>query len=453
MIEAGQQTDRTTANKANSAAAERPIIVHGSNNGARITALALAAAGFKPHISMTTAPNTDRVWQAVLALSPAAKTMLETLGVWQRLTQPTAPVCDISVFGSATAWRQNNGLSFAPAHNRSFVPSGDIEPAEETPEEISLLAHIVSLADLTMALDAALNDAIAADTIDNLAAPLTDFDRHSGAATLENGDTHEAALLIDCAANPAPWGRDMAALAHDYKMAALVGRVSTAKPHGQVATQLFLPEGPLALLPLPHGIEKTGKDDAPHQRALIWSLPRAKAEALAAVDPSLLDDALADATGGQVGAIKSQGPLAVQNLSLKLNQLYVDGHLCISGDGAHMVHPMAGQGFNLTLRDAAVLADCLYEARRVGLAADGPHILAEFVRQRRGDAAITGALTHMLATVFSGPAAKISGPLGRLGLQMTGTLAARRPQLAAALRAQADGRATATPRLMRGVQF
>ena len=426
----------------------RPIFIHGHGNTACVTALALAHAGQPVHMALPdkgpdkapdkapeTGPKTGPqaptppLWQSVLALSPAAKTMLESLAVWPKLTAATSMVCDMAVYGSAADWADGRGLSFAapPENQAPLLP----------------LAHIVSLADLTAALRAAVHAAIARGEIQALPAPIVDFDPADGTVFLRDGTRRQAALMIDGQRHPAAWRQDAPRLAYDYDMAALVGAVKTTQPHGQTAVQLFLPPGPLALLPLAE----------PNRRAMIWSMPKERAEALQAAPKDMFEAELTRACGTPVGRISADGPLAVQELALRLADIYVDRHLCLLGDAAHSVHPLAGQGFNLSLRDAALLADCLYEAGGLGLAADGPHVLAAFIRQRRGDAGLTAAVTHGLVQMFCGPTSSLTGPLGRLGLRLTGELAERLPAVKKTFTRQADGAARGLPRLMRGATF
>ncbi len=446
---------------------KRPIIIHGGGNSAAITALALAAAGCRPFISRPNAPVTKQKNKpknqpknsdvsndnapSVLALSAAAKTMLESLSVWSRLKTPGTPVLDMAVYDSAENWRRDDGLSFAEPVDatKSDAAKSDAAHTDKTASAknastetaVNVLAHIVGLSDLSAAINAALEAALAEESVRALPAHISDFDKTDGTVTLQNGETITAALLIDTSRD-APWQRDSAAMRHDYDMAALVASVKTGRPHGHKAIQLFLPDGPLALLPL----------SAPDKRALIWSMPKQKAAALAALGQPFLDAELAKATASTDGKISADDNAQVQDLSLKLADTYCDGHLCLIGEAAHIVHPLAGQGFNLTLRDAALLADCLYDARRLGLAADGPYVLADFITRRRGDAALTAAITHSLADLFSGPLKNLSRPLGRIGLALTGRMARHNQALRHAFRRQADG-GGASPRLMRSENF
>ncbi|NCF78510.1 MAG: hypothetical protein GWP34_01200 [Alphaproteobacteria bacterium] len=437
---------------------ENPILIHGSGSTARVTALALAAAlghADVPLHCVTSSANAnektggktsdkagDNDWGSVLALSPAAKTMLDILGVWPRLDLPSAPVCDMTVYGDASAMAHNIGLDFNPPEN---LPPNQAE----NPDSVTLLAHIVSRSALDRAIHAAF-DALTAKLHRHDAA-LTGFDKSTGAARFSDGTDLTAALLVDCAratTDPrvAPLWRTKSGaqyLTHDYHATALVCLLACARPHGGQAVQIFLPDGPLALLPLPD----------PHQRALIWSLPHSRARALAEIEDGVFMHELARATQGHAGTLAPDGPRGLQKLVLALAENYVDERLCLLGDAAHTIHPLAGQGFNLALRDAAQLADTLFDAQALGLAFDGPLVLADYQALRRADGGAMAATTHILAEIFSGPQSQFTAPLARLGLALTGRMVRANQGLAARFRAQANGGTAALPRLMRGHRF
>ncbi len=420
-----------------------PILIAGGGNAARAAALSLAAGGLtvmvEPQLAVTppgatAAEPDDRHddWQSVLALSPAAQAMLQALNVWSHLDLPSSPILDMHVYGRADD--VDGGMLPARLGFGTAPKSG----ADATP-----LAHIVSLAGLGRALHTALSARIAAKRITCLAAPITDFDAADKTARLADGTAQPVALLVDCYRATPAWRGVAAAqdLTADYEAAALVGTLHSSRPHGQMAAQIFLPDGPLALLPLPY------KD----RLALVWSLPRAKAKALAALGGDILAHELRKATQTRFGDLTPQGDMGVQPLALSLAQEMTGPSYVRLGDAAHVVHPLAGQGFNLSLRDAALLADTLYAARRLGLPLDDATMLAQYEQARRGDAALTAATTHGLAALFSGPMA----PLGRLGLAMVGRAAETRPAWRAAFTAQANAGVSADtmPRLMQGKGF
>ena len=427
----------TTALKANNETA--PILIAGGGNAARAAALSLAAAGLPVMVEpqLAEAPDAADDWQSVLALSPAAQAMLQALNVWSHLDLPSSPILDMYVYaGIDDVGVDDIDSGLLPARLGFGSPP-------ESGETAAALAHIVSLAGLGRALHAALGERLDAKQISCAAAPIADFKAGDKPAILADGSVQRLALLVDCYRATPPW-RGLAAaqdLTADYDAAALIGTLQSNRPHGQMAAQIFLPDGPLALLPLPD------KD----RLALVWSLPRAKAKALAALSGDVLAHEMRQATQGRFGDLTPQGNMAVQPLALSLAQQMTGPSYVRLGDAAHVVHPLAGQGFNLSLRDAALLADTLYAARRLGLPSDDATMLAQYQQARRGDAAVTAATTHGLAALFTGRMA----PLGRLGLAVMGRAAKARPAWRAAFSAQANAGITADtmPRLMQGKGF
>ena len=191
------------------------ILIHGSGSTARVTALALAQARLPVMLADPSPTKTPEAAaeapkaaakdsQSVLALSPAAKTMLETLGIWQRLDGPSAPICDMAVFGDKTAFAANLGLGFADGAT------------------LGVLGHIVARPALDRAVKNACDDALAENRISRTA-PLTAFDKSSGQAHFDDGRSQQLALLVDCARRPESWRRDASSrlLTHDYRAGAL----------------------------------------------------------------------------------------------------------------------------------------------------------------------------------------------------------------------------------------
>ena len=429
--------------KAKIKATHNGVLVAGHGNAARAVALSLAAARLPVMIEPQLAEKATDIpdWQSVLALSPAARTMLETLDIWDRLDQASSPIWDMQVFGRPSA--VNHTASQTSGHEAGLLSPqlGFRDPHAETTD--APLGHIVSLAALGRALGAALQKQIKTGAINILPAALADYDAAEKTAQLADGTAIAPALLVDSYRQTPAWRRRQAAqnLSYDYHAAALVGQVRATRPHGHMAAQIFLPSGPLALLPLPDT----------HEMALVWSLPKPRAQALANVDADMLAHELAAASEGRFGTLHPLGPMAVQDLHLSLAQEVSGPGFVVLGDAAHIVHPLAGQGFNLSLRDAAALADTLFEARALGLPLDDAAMLAGYARTRQADAALTGAATHGLALLFQGPLAAI----GHLGLGLVGRAAQNRPALRAAMTAQANAGVAndALPRLMRGTHF
>jgi 2-octaprenylphenol hydroxylase len=138
-----------------------------------------------------------------------------------------------------------------------------------------------------------------------------------------------------------------------YGQRAVVTHVATARPHAQTAWQRFLPSGPVALLPLTDG-----------RSSVVWSTADEQAESLLASDEETFAVSLADATDRALGDIVDVGPRASFPLRALHARRYCATRIALIGDAAHTIHPLAGQGMNLGLFDAAVLADVLEEAGR-----------------------------------------------------------------------------------------
>jgi len=159
-----------------------------------------------------------------------------------------------------------------------------------------------------------------------------------------------------------------------YEQQAVVATVRAAQGHGDTAWQRFLPNGPLALLPI-------GKDCF----SLVWSTSPAQAEELLTLADSEFADAVESAAEGRVGELSAVGPRAAFPLRLQHAQCYVKPGLALVGDAAHVIHPLAGQGVNLGLLDAAALAEVLLGAARRGRPLGDMHVLRRYERARKGD--------------------------------------------------------------------
>ena len=397
------------------------VAVMGCGNSTALTALALADAGFSvwAETAQASAENmanneSAATWQRVLALSPSSRRALEALGVWQRLEVGHAPVVDIAVGGPND---RDLPLRFAAG-------TGPNQP-------VDILAHIVSLADLTAAISAGLRACTAltehAQASGTTSAP-SDFDPRTGIVTFSDGKRIRTTLLVDASGAHSIWRQraGISCMHHDYKCAALTAEIGLTAPHGQVARQIFLPDGPLALLPLPK----------PSRAALIWSLPARKAQALAACEENLFNGELNAAARSVFGQLHLIGARAQQPLKAKIAESFIGPRLALVGEAAHVIHPLAGQGMNLTLRDIGALADTLKNARLLGLECGDATMLENYAGLRRADAFAGAFGTHALAEIFSGP-----GParmLAAAGMRGVGYIADNWPKLKDAFRRQAD---------------
>ena len=411
------------------------MAVMGRSNSAALAALALADSGFSvwaeaaqaaqdnPPIPENSANNQNTLtWQRVLALSPGARRGLEALGVWQRLEAGHAPVADIAVGGPTD---RDLPLHFATSSSQTVD-----DPLVDGPP-VDIMSHIVSVADLTAAIAASLQASPAltdqAQALGTTSAP-TDFDARTGILTFADGAQIGAALLVDACGAQSLWRQraGISCLRHDYECGALTAEIALGAPHGQVARQVFLPDGPLALLPLPK----------PDRAALVWSLPARKAQALAACDESVFNGELNAAAREHFGQMHLIGARSLQPLKAQIAEEFIGPRLALVGEAAHVIHPLAGQGMNLTLRDIGVLVDTLTETRRLGLDYGDATMLENYARLRSADALASAFGTHALAKIFSGPPP--ARALAAAGLRGVGFIANAYPKLKDAFRRKAD---------------
>jgi ubiquinone biosynthesis UbiH/UbiF/VisC/COQ6 family hydroxylase len=183
---------------------------------------------------------------------------------------------------------------------------------------------------------------------------------------------------------------------HAYGQRAIAARLSSDQPHAGLARQWFRSPDVLALLPL-------DRPQPGHGLALVWSLPDARAEELAAADDTTFIAALHDATGGAAGTLALAGPRAVWPLALAHADALSGPGWVLVGDAAHVVHPLAGQGLNLGLGDVAALAEVL-AAREPWRALGDPRLLARYARRRFGPVRAMGLVTDGLLQLFASPA-------------------------------------------------
>ena len=163
---------------------------------------------------------------------------------------------------------------------------------------------------------------------------------------------------------------------HEYQQVALVTTVQTSDPHGQVAFERFTPQGPLALLPL------VGS----HRRSVVWTVPAgSEQEWLGTENDQKFLDALQTAFGGRAGRFVKTGARASYPLAQVLAERQAIGRVVLMGNAAHTLHPVAGQGFNLCIRDAHVLTRMLTVAQQAGHDLGDPHALFEYEQARLTD--------------------------------------------------------------------
>ena len=210
---------------------------------------------------------------------------------------------------------------------------------------------------------------------------------------------------------------------HDHGQRGVVGFVASERPHQDTAWQRFLPGGPLAFLPFADG-----------NSSIVWSLPDIEATRVLALDDAAFGKEVERALDLRLGEVRPVSPRAAFPLRRQLARDYVRGRVLVLGDAAHVVHPLAGQGVNLGLRDVAGLRDMVAAARQARGDWDSPSRLARWARQRRSEDTLAAYAFSGIDRLFrsENPAAVLlRGPM--LGL------AGRVPPLSRALWRKAAG--------------
>lgn len=230
-----------------------------------------------------------------------------------------------------------------------------------------------------------------------------------------------------------------------YKQTGIVTTVAHERPHAGIAIEHFLPAGPFAILPM---TDEPSKDAALPRRgrsSIVWTEDSALAPHLVKLPDAEFAAELAARFGDFLGAIEPVGPRWAYPLSLMQAERYIARRLALVGEAAHVIHPIAGQGLNVGIRDVAALAEAIIDARRLGLDIGDDPVLERYQRWRRLDAVLLAGVTDGLNRLFSNTVAPVKLVRG-LGLAAVNRL----PPLKRLLMQHAMGTLGDRPRLARG---
>jgi 2-octaprenyl-6-methoxyphenol hydroxylase len=354
------------------------VVIAGGGMVGMTLALALAQGGLKVTVVDPVpqkAALDEKFDGRVSAISYSSVRMFEALGIWPDLEADAQPINDILVTDA--------GLGGAPSpfslhfdHREIGRPMGVI--AENRHTRRALFAAVARTQAVTLRSPAALSD------LDDRGPTMT--------AILSDGEKIDAALVV------AADGRESAmrerigigTIGWAYPQWGIVTTVEHERPHNGTAYEHFLPSGPFAILPM------TG-----NRSSLVWTEREDLAPAMMKLDAAAFEAEVARRFGAHLGATQAVGPRWSYPLRFHLAREYVRHRFAVAGDAAHGIHPIAGQGLNLGLKDAAAFAEVVLDAARLGLDIGDVAVLKRYERWRRFDSLTMAASMDALNRLFS----------------------------------------------------
>jgi 2-octaprenyl-6-methoxyphenol hydroxylase len=400
---------------------QRGIVIGGGAFAGLALALALRQ-GLGPDLpiivadpALGTRPSRDPRATAIVA---ACRRLFEAVGVWDQVSGGAQPILDMVVTDS----------KLEDAMRPVFLTfSGNVEPGEP-------FAHMVE----NRYLIDALVERATAEGIDLRGLAVADFSASNAGVdvTLSDGSVIAAHLLVaaDGARSKLRERAGIATHGWDYNQSGIVVTVGHDRDHQGRAEEHFLPAGPFAILPL------TGK-----RSSLVWTEKRAEAARIVALGEEEFHGELERRFGLHLGEVKALDKPRAFPLGYFVARSFIGERLALVGDAAHVIHPIAGQGLNMGLKDVAALAEVVVDAARLGIDPGQVDVLERYQRWRRFDTMAMGFATNSLNFLFSNESTLLR-TVRDIGLGLVD----RAPPLKGMFIRQAAGLAGEVPRLLRG---
>jgi len=400
---------------------QRSIVIGGGAFAGLGLALALRQ-GLGPDIPIVVAdpafaarPSRDPRASAIVA---ACRRLFEAVGVWGAVADTAQPILDMVVTDSRLEdVTRPVFLTFA----------GEVEPGEP-------FAHMVENRLLIDALAARAE----AEGIELTAVAVSTYDSNPEGTrvTLSDGHVIDASLLVaaDGAKSKLRERAGIATHGWDYDQSGIVVTVGHERDHQGRAEEHFLPAGPFAILPL-NG----------NRSSLVWTESRREAARIVDLPADEFHAELETRFGLHLGDVKALDKPRAFPLGYFVARSFVAERLALVGDAAHVIHPIAGQGLNMGLKDAAALAEVIVDAARLGIDPGQVDVLERYQRWRRFDTVAMGVATNSLNMLFSNKSTLLR-TVRDIGLGLVD----RVPPLKSAFIRQAAGLSGEVPRLLRG---
>lgn len=352
------------------------------------------------------------------AIAAAARRLFETIGVWPAIADGAQPILDMVVTDS----RLDHAM------RPTFLTfDGEIAPGEP-------FAHMIENGPMIAALLGKARE----QGVDLRPVAVTRFTHDPARVTaqLSDGASLSARLLVaaDGARSVIREQAGIAVHGWDYDQAGIVTTIAHERPHNGRAEEHFLPAGPFAILPL------TG-----NRSSIVWTESKADAARIVALSDAEFLAELEQRFGLHLGDLALAGPRRAFPLGLHVARSFIAERIALIGDAAHVIHPIAGQGLNMGLRDAAALAEAVIDAARLGIDVGAVSVLERYQRWRRFDTMAMGVATDSLNRLFSN-----NSDVLRLVRDMGLGLVDRMPNLKEFFIREAAGLTGDVPKLLKG---
>ncbi len=350
------------------------------------------------------------------AIARGTSQLLQALEVWPACAAGAAPILDIRVSDG----RPGEAASSLFLH----YALSDLEDEEGDGGDAKPMGHIIENRFLRHALLQRLEALPSVRIIAPAIVESNEPGRVTSLLRLSDGRSLRAALVVASEGKKSGL-REAAGITlagWDYPQVGIVATLAHERPHAGTAHECFLPDGPFAILPLTDATDAAGVTH--HRSSLVWTARTDARERIMAMDESAFAAACQRRFGDSLGAFAQQGARFAYPLRLQLAERFHGPRLALIGDTAHAIHPIAGQGLNLGLRDVAALAELVVDARRLGLDPGDPNLLERYSRWRRFDSVALCMVTDGLNRLFSNdlPPVRLARDLGMAAVNRAGPL-------------------------------
>ncbi len=360
------------------------------------------------------------------AIAHGSQQVLQAIGAWEAMAPHAQPIVDIRVTdggwhmkGESRAYVHYSnkdlprgearvaGSAAAEAELRSLPDDQEPIMACEPEQPAAPFGYIVENRITRIALLARAKECAKLRHIAPHLVTALDLDAGNARVTLDDGRVLSGQLVVAADGKQSALRRmaGINARNSDYSQTAIVCSVSHTRPHRGVAHEHFLPAGPFAMLPMTD--ERLADGGIRHRSSIVWSEDPRLVPMLLKLEDAEFGKEIERRFGLSLGNILPLGPRFSYPLTMLLADAYARDRFALVGDAAHGIHPIAGQGFNLGVRDAAALAEILVEGKRAGLDIGRMQVLERYVRWRRFDNLMLSSFMDGLTRLFSNDVAPV----------------------------------------------